>query len=133
MSDERSSYERGADKMREVYAGEAVVLPEGTMAFTDVMMTTLFDGVWNRDVLSVRDRRMLLFGVIASAGASDVFGIQARAALRNGEVTPDELREVLIFLAPYAGYPKVAGLIGIVESAIHTVATDQAADSASEG
>lgn len=116
------AYERGARKMQEVYAGEAVVLPEGTMAFTDVMMPSLFDAVWGRDTLTMRDRRMLLFGVIASANAPDVFTIQAKAALKNGEVTADELREVLIFLAPYAGYPKVAGLIGVVEGAIREAA-----------
>jgi 4-carboxymuconolactone decarboxylase len=117
--DDLSAYERGARKMAEVYAGEAVVLPEGTMAFTDVMMKTLFAEVWTRDVLSVRDRRLLLLGVIASGGLPDLFGIQARAALANEELTPDELREVLVFLAPYAGYPKVSGLIPACESAIH--------------
>ena len=118
MSDTPSQYERGAEMMSEVYAGDVVVMPEGTMAFNDVMMKSLFAEVWSRDVLSIRDRRLLLMGVIAANGATDVFKIQATAALKRNELTPDELRETLVTLAPYAGYPNVAGLVVGVEEAI---------------
>ena len=113
-----TAYERGAAKMREVYAGEVADLTEGTHAFTDVMMKTLFAEVWDRDVLPIRDRRLLLMGTIAARGAVDVWPIQARAALLNGELTPDQLRETLIMLAPYAGYPMVAQLLGPCEEVI---------------
>lgn len=43
--------ERGAAKLRQVYAGDVVDLPEGTMAFNDVMVRTLFAEVWARDIL----------------------------------------------------------------------------------
>ena len=51
------------------------------MAFNDVMVPTLFDQVWRRDVLDVRSRRLLLMGVIAANGQVDTWKIQARAAL----------------------------------------------------
>jgi 4-carboxymuconolactone decarboxylase len=57
-------------------------------------------------------------GVIACMGESMTFGIQAKAALKNGELTPEQLREALIHLAQYAGYPRAAGLIGVVEKTI---------------
>ena len=115
---EETDYERGAAMMREVYAGDIVDLPKGTMAFTDVMLESLFAKVWPRDVLSIRDRRLLLMGVIAAQGQTDVWAIQAKAALKRGELTPDELRETLVMLAPYAGYPNVASLVGDCEGAI---------------
>ncbi len=114
-----SAYERGAAKLREVYAGDVVDLPEGTMAFNDVMMKSLFAEVWDREELPIRDRRLLIMGVIAASGAADVWKIQAKAALKRGELTPDELRETLIMLAPYAGYPNVAPLILPTEEAIN--------------
>ena len=40
------------------------------------------------------------------------------AALKRGELTPDELRETLVMLAPYAGYPNVAGLVVPCEEVI---------------
>jgi len=113
-----TAYERGMKKLAEVYAGEIVALPEGTMAFNDVMMRTLFAEVWDRDILSVRDRRLLIMGVIAARGAVDTWKIQAAAALTNEELTADELRETLVLLAPYAGYPSVAPLVLETEGVI---------------
>jgi 4-carboxymuconolactone decarboxylase len=116
--DTGDAYARGAANMRKVYADAVPVLPEGTMAFNDVMMRTLFAEVWDRDVLSVRDRRLLLMGVIAAAGSPEVWRIQAAAALELGELDADGLRETLVMLAPYAGYPKVASLVVPCEEVI---------------
>ncbi|MCB1271237.1 MAG: carboxymuconolactone decarboxylase family protein [Microthrixaceae bacterium] len=113
-----SAYERGSARIREVYAGNVVDLPEGTMAFNDVMMRSLFAEVWDRDVLTVDQRRLLIMGVIAARGQADTWRIQARAALDRGELDPDELRETLVMLAPYAGYPVVAPLVVPTEEVI---------------
>jgi 4-carboxymuconolactone decarboxylase len=104
--------------MRKVYGDLVPPLPEGTMAFNDAMVRSLFAEVWTRDVMSVRDRRLLLMGVIASAGATDVWRIQVGAALANGELSTEEVRETLVILAPSAGYPNVAGLVLATEEAI---------------
>lgn len=129
MTNENSdAYQRGIDKITEVYAGEVMAMPEGTMPFYDVMMKSLFAEVWDRDVLPIRERRLLLLGVIAAQGQADTFVIQAHAALKRGELTPDELRECLIMLAPYAGYPNVAGLLSPVEEAIAKFERSQAED-----
>jgi 4-carboxymuconolactone decarboxylase len=119
--DERTAYQRGVDMITEVYAGDIVTMPEGSMPFYDVMMKSLFAEVWDRDVMSIRDRRLLLLGVIAAKGEVDTFKIQAKAALKRGELSADELRECLIMLAPYAGYPNVAGLLMPVEEVINEV------------
>jgi len=126
MSDsEPTRYERGVAKIREVYAGDVIDLPQGTLAFNDVMMETLFAGVWDRDVLPIRDRRLLLMGVIAARGQTDVWATQAKAALKREELTPTELRETLIMLAPYAGYPNVAPLVLKCEEVINSVAAER--------
>lgn len=132
MTEPSEAYRRGAEKMREVYAGEVVDLPEGTMAFSDVMLKTLFSEVWTRDELPIRDRRLLIMGVIAANGQVDTWKIQAKAALRRGELTATELRETLIQLAPYAGFPNVAGLVSATEAVIHEV-NKEAAESDEEG
>jgi len=122
--DTAAAHVRGLEVLREVYAGDVVTLPEGTMAFNDVMVQTLFDQVWRRGVLDVRSRRLLLMGVIAANGQVDTWKIQARAALKRGELSPDELRETLVMLAPYAGYPNVAGLVVPCEEVIGTWIAD---------
>lgn len=121
MSEEPTQYERGMAKMKEVYAGEVPDLPEGSMPFYDVMMKSLFAEVWDRDVLDMRSRRLLLMGAILANGAVDIWKIQARAALRLGELDADQLREVLVTLAPYAGYPNVAPAVAVCEEVINSV------------
>jgi 4-carboxymuconolactone decarboxylase len=117
--DEPTQYDRGMAAFNAVYGDRVVPPPEGAMVFTDVMMRSLFAEVWTREVLSVRDRRLLIMGVIAASGAADVWKVQADAALSNGELTPDELRETLVLLAPYAGYPIVSPLVAATEGVIH--------------
>jgi len=118
--DER--WERGAAKIKEVYAGDVITPPKGAMAFADTMLEQLFAEVWTRDVLSMRDRRLLLLGAIAALGESMTFGIQSKAALKNGELEPEQLRECLLFLTQYVGYPRAAGLVGVIEKAIQDAA-----------
>jgi 4-carboxymuconolactone decarboxylase len=110
--------------LKKVYAGDVVTPPRGN-AFTDIMLETLFAEVWTRDVLSMRDRRLLLLGSILALGEGMTFGIQSKAALKNGELTPEQLREVLVFLVHYVGYPRGAGLAGVVEEIIAEFETDQ--------
>ncbi len=110
--------ERGAEMIKKVYAGDVVVPPEGASAFADTMLEQLFAEVWTREALPMRDRRLLIMGVIACMGETMTWKIQAKAALKNGELTPEQLREALIHLAQYAGYPRAAGLLGVTEEAI---------------
>lgn len=53
------------------------------------------------------------------------WGIQAKAALKRGELTPAELRELLLMIAQYAGYPRAAALVGIVEQKIAEVEAEK--------
>lgn len=129
---EPTDRERGLAMLQEFYAGDVADIPEGTMPFFDVMLESLFAKVWPRDVLSIRDRRLLIMGVIAAQGKTDVWGLQAKAALTLGELTPDELRETLITLAPYAGYPHTASLTPACEAAIAAHEADADADGSAE-
>ena len=116
--------ERGLEMLAEVYAGDVVTPPEGYV-FTDIMLEQVFAEVWSRDVLSIRDRRLLLLGIIAEKGEVATFGIQAKAALKREELTPDELRELLLMIAQYAGYPRAASLLGVIEQKIAEVAKER--------
>ena len=108
---------RGAEQMKEVYAGDVIVPPPG-MAFVDVMLEQLFAEVWTSEELPIRDRRLLIMGIIAEKGEPTTFGIQAKAALKREELTSVQLRELLLMIAQYAGYPRAAALVGVVEQAI---------------
>ena len=65
-------------------------------------------------------------GVIMALGEKDTWVIQSRAAVKNGELTEEQLREALIHLAQYAGYPRVAGMIGPTEQMLAELRKDGA-------
>ncbi len=113
----------GEEMIKDVYAGDVVVPPEG-YAFTDIMLKQLFAELWTRDTLSMRDKRILLIGIIAEKGEPMTFKLQIKASLKRGEINADEAREFLLFIAQYAGYPRAAALLGSVEEAIAEVAKE---------
>lgn len=108
MSERR---DRGVEMIKKVYAGDVVVPPEGAVPFSDVMLEQVFAEVWTRGELSMRDRRLLLLGAIAAMGEEAAWLVQVKAAIKNGELSIAQVHEVLIQLAPYAGYPRLAGLM----------------------
>ncbi|GII05102.1 carboxymuconolactone decarboxylase family protein [Planobispora takensis] len=105
MSDERRR--RGLEMMRQVYGWEVGDAPGD---FFGITVDHLFAEIWTRPGLSMRDRRLLLIGVLAGQGLNDVLDIQIPAALSNGELSPAELREVAVFLTHYVGWPLGARL-----------------------
>ncbi len=119
--DERRA--RGVEMMNRVYAGDVPVPEPGASAFADLMLEQLFAEVWTREALPIRDRRLLVMGVIAALGEAPTWKIQVRAALKNGELTAEQVREVLVHLAQYVGYPRAAGLLRPTEEAIAGVET----------
>ena len=60
-------------------------------------------------------RQGLVSRLLAAQGATDVLEIQLGAAHRNGELDADGLREIVVFLAHYAGWPVAARLNNVVE------------------
>lgn len=96
---------RGLRLMDQVYGpGFSSTLPEATEPYLDETVEHLFADIWSRDGLSVRDRRLLTLGVGASLGRADLIRVQARGALHNRELTPDQLREAVLHLAYYVGW-----------------------------
>ncbi|QBJ97718.1 carboxymuconolactone decarboxylase family protein [Rhodococcus sp. ABRD24] len=99
---------RGVQMMNQVYGWEMPADVPGD--FFAVTADHLFADIWTRPGLSVRDRRLLLLGVIAAQGQTEVAKIQINAALSNEELTEEQLEEAAIFLCHYVGWPLGTGL-----------------------
>lgn len=110
---------RGLERMEQVYGFDLSGASEGESGdFFRYTADHLFADIWNRPGLTDRDRRLLLIGALTATGAADVLGIQVPAAHANGELSDNELREIVIFLCHYAGWPNGARLNSIVEQTI---------------
>ena len=106
---------KGLERMEEVYGWE---FSDGPGDFFGYTADHLFADIWNRPGLSDRDRRLLMIGMLAADGAQDVLSIQVPAAYRAGELDEQALREIVIFLSHYAGWPVGARLNTLVEETI---------------
>lgn len=104
--------ERGLAKMNEVYGW---ALPDLPGDFFGITADHLFAEIWTRPGLDTAQRRLLLIGALAAAGRHDILDIQLDSALRSGELDATALREIVIFLAHYVGWPAGATLNTQVE------------------
>ena len=107
----------GMAKMQEVY-GFTVDPDDLEGPYVDVTVDHLFGTVWTREALGVRDRRLATIGVIAAQGLPGLLEVQFDAALERGELTEEQLRELVLHLTHYVGWPLSTGMSGAAETII---------------
>ncbi len=106
---------KGLEKMEQVYGFD---MTDGNGDFFRYTADHLFADIWTRPGISDRDRRLILIGMLAGQGAADVLGIQVPAAHAAGDLDDEALREIVVFVSHYAGWPNGARLNSIVEETI---------------
>ena len=107
MTDDR--YEAGLRIRREVLGDEHVDQAIGattsfTAPFQEFITGTAWGDVWARPGLDRRTRSCITLALLTALRAEGEIAMHVRAALRNG-LTPDEIAEVLLHTAVYAGVP----------------------------
>ena len=119
---------RGMAKMQEVYnfSVDPVDVPGDFVAYT---VDHLFGDVWCRPGLSLFERRMLTIGVLAAFGRMELLEVQFQSALDNGELDEDQVREVVVHLVHYVGWPLATGVSEAAERVIARRAAVRAKDS----
>lgn len=110
---------RGMAVRREVLGDEYVdrALARGdefTAPFQDFITRYAWGEVWDRPNLDGRTRSCITVALLAALRAHDELAIHIRGALRNG-VTADELREVLLQTAIYAGVPAANSAFAVAQ------------------
>lgn len=75
-----------------------------TRDFQEFITSFAWGGVWTREGLDRRTRSAITLAVLCALGHLDELELHVRAALRNG-LSPDEIGEVLLHTAVYAGVP----------------------------
>jgi 4-carboxymuconolactone decarboxylase len=107
--DESERYENGLAVRREVL-GDAHVdrslakRNEFTEEFQALITRYAWGEIWTRPGLPRHTRSLLTVGLMVALNRPDEFRLHVRAAFNNG-VTRDDIREVLLHCAIYAGVP----------------------------
>lgn len=86
----------------------------GMVHYTDQV---LFDEVWERPELSKRDRSLVTIAALTALGKTDQLQFHLFFARQNG-VTDEELKEALLHLAFYAGWPNGMGATTVLKNII---------------
>ena len=102
-------YDDGMTVRREVlgdaHVDRAVAGTTGfTAAFQDFITRYAWGEVWTRDGLDRRTRSCVTLAVLTALHCHEELAMHVRAARRNG-LSPDEIGEVLLHTAVYAGVP----------------------------
>jgi 3-oxoadipate enol-lactonase/4-carboxymuconolactone decarboxylase len=104
-----SDREDGMRTRREVLGDEHVDRAMARAAgfgepFQELITKYAWGAVWSRPGLDRRTRSAITLTALVCLRAESELGMHVRAALRNG-LTPDEIGEVLLHSAIYAGVP----------------------------
>jgi 4-carboxymuconolactone decarboxylase len=116
---DRPRYDDGMAVRREVlgdaYVDRAIAgTTPFTAAFQDLITRYAWGDVWGRDGLDRRTRSCVTLALLTALRAHDELAMHVRAARRNG-LTPDEIGEVLLHTAVYAGVPAANSAFAVAQ------------------
>lgn len=116
---DRPGFDDGMAVRREVLGDEYVDRAVAgttpfTAAFQDLITRYAWGDVWARDGLDRRTRCCVTLAVLTALRAHEELAMHVRAARRNG-VTADEIGEVLLHTAVYAGVPAANSAFAVAQ------------------
>ena len=117
MSDQK--YEQGMKVRRAVLGDQHVDRAEANKTafdadFQRLITETAWGSVWSRPQLDRKTRHLLTIAMLAALGHDNELAMHIRATQNTG-VTPDDVKEVLMQVAVYAGIPAANSAFAIAK------------------
>jgi 4-carboxymuconolactone decarboxylase len=118
--EEREPSIREGTRVRREVLGDAHVdraaerATEFTAPFQEFITRFAWGGAWTREGLDRRARSMITLAVLSALGREGELALHVRGARRNG-LTKEEIAEVLIHTAVYAGVPAANAAFQVAE------------------
>ncbi len=125
---DRNTYDKGR-RIRTQVLGEAYVRTADAgddfgQPLQDLVTEYCWGAVWGRPGLAPKTRSMLNVAMLATLNRPHELRTHVRGALNNG-VTRDEIREVLLQVAVYAGVPAAVDSFRIAREVLAELDEDQ--------
>ena len=123
---DKAMYEKGLKNRREVlgaeYVDKAIAgADDFNRPFQELVTEYCWGAVWGREELPRKTRSMLNIAMIAILNRPHELKLHIKGALTNG-VTKDEIREILMQVAIYAGVPAAVDSFRIAREAFAELA-----------
>ena len=115
-------YEAGMKVRREVL-GDAHVdrananATDFTRPFQEMITRSAWGEAWTRPGLDRKTRSCITLAILTALRAENEIPMHVRAAIRNG-LTPEEILEVLIHTAVYAGVPAANSAVALAKTTL---------------
>ena len=100
-----------------------------TAPFQELITRYAWGEVWRRPGLDRRTRSAVTLGMLVALRCEDELAMHVRAALRNG-LRPEEIGEVLLHAAVYAGVPAANAAFAVAQRVLGEEGADLTADPA---
>lgn len=115
-------FEKGLETRKAVLGGEFVdesfaKASDFSRPLQELVTEFCFGAVWSREGLSKRDRSLLNVALLAAAGRTHALHHHVKAAVTNG-ASKEEIRETLVHVIPYAGFPAAFDAFEVAEKAL---------------
>jgi 4-carboxymuconolactone decarboxylase len=91
-----------------------------TEPFQDFITRNAWGDIWSRPGLSRGERSMITLAMLAALQHENELAMHVRAALRNG-LTPEQIQEVLLQVAVYAGVPAANRAFAVAQRVLSEV------------
>jgi 4-carboxymuconolactone decarboxylase len=95
-----------------------------TEPFQDFITRYAWGDVWSRPGLSRAERSMITLAMLAALQHENELAMHTRAALRNG-LSPEQIQEVLLQVAVYAGVPAANRAFAIAQRVLSEAAAGE--------
>jgi len=123
--DDAERLRQGMAVRREVLGDEhvdrsIVAMTAFTEPFQDFITRYAWGEIWSRPGLTRAERSIVTLTVLAALQHEDELAMHVKAALRNG-LTQEQLCEVLLQVAVYAGVPAANRAFAIAQQALRDV------------
>ena len=107
--DTQELYSRGLAVRKQIFGAEAVEKRVGALGdfgapLQNMINAYAYGDIWSRPGLERKIRSLVVLGMNAAINRAAEFKVYVNGALNNG-CTPDEIREVCLMVALYAGIP----------------------------
>jgi 4-carboxymuconolactone decarboxylase len=123
--DEKERHAAGM-KIRRAVLGDAHVdraiasTTDLTAEFQDLITRYAWGEIWTRPGLDVRTRRVLVIGTMVALGRWDELRLHVQAALAEGGLSADDLKEIVLQQAIYCGVPAAHAALGIIRETLES-------------
>ena len=95
-----------------------------TEPFQDFITRYAWGDIWSRPGLSRAERSMITLAMLAALQHENELAMHVRAALRNG-LTPEQIQEVLLQVAVYAGVPAANHAFAVAQRVLSELGTGE--------